>query len=267
MFYHHLPKDRPTQGYFARIAQKRPVTRYHLRMARRLSTVEQAVRLLEYFDADHTEWTLSDLARQCGQPTSTVHQQLVTLSMCGLLTQVGRGRYQLGLRLLKLASALYGSRPWYSPAHTAMDKVARSTHLLAFIAVRQGEQVICVARSVQGRGGAEVVGETSFELPPHATASGKLLYALAGLDFAESAPRFTPYTLRQPWAQEAAEIRRTRAAVTCDEWAIGTSSLAVPFVDADGAVLGTLGLSLPTSRLREQDQLLRRLREEAEQIP
>ena len=235
-------------------------------MGRTLSTVDGAVRVLEAFDADCTEWTLSALAAHLGQPTSTLHEQLTTLTASGLLMRVGRGRYRLGWRLLKLSSALYGSVPWYAPAHDAMNALARGTHLLAFICVLKGQQVLCIARSVQGRDGPAVVGETDFVLPPHATASGKLLYALHGLELPEDAPRFTPHTSAVPWTEEAAAIRVACLAETRDEWAAGTSGLAVPLVGEGGAVLGALGLSLPSPRLRERDQLTRRLRDAADGV-
>ncbi|WP_415831238.1 helix-turn-helix domain-containing protein, partial [Deinococcus frigens] len=52
-------------------------------MPRTHATVEAAVRVLELFDADRSEWTLSELARHLGQPTSTVHEQLLTLAGSG----------------------------------------------------------------------------------------------------------------------------------------------------------------------------------------
>ncbi|GGR06267.1 IclR family transcriptional regulator [Deinococcus ruber] len=237
-------------------------------MTRTLATVERAVRVLEAFDADHTEWTLTDLAEHLGQATSTLHEQLTTLSASGLLMRVGRRRYQLGWRLLKLSSALYGSVPWYAPAHDAMNTLARGTHLLTFLAVLQrgpgqAPQVLCIARSVQGRQGNAVAGETQFVLPPHASASGKLLYALHGLDLPPELPTYTPFTLQVPWQEESAHIRRARLAMTRDEWEVGTSGLAVPIMGEGSQVLGALGISLPTARLREVEQLSRRLQEAA----
>lgn len=222
-------------------------------MTRTRSTVEGAVGVLEAFDADHAEWTLSTLAAHLGLATSTLHEHLQTLCGCGLLLQVGRGRYRLGWRLLKLSSALYGSVPWYAPAHDAMTALARGTHLLAFLAVLQAgpsPQVLCVARSVQGREGGAVAGETQFVLPPHASASGKLLFALHGL---------TPDTAPADWPQEAQAIRRSGHALARDEWEAGTSGLAVPLRGEGGAVLAALGLSFPTGRLRGREALLRRL--------
>ena len=242
-------------------------------MTRTLATVERAVRVLEAFDADHTEWTLSDLAAHLGQATSTLHEQLTTLSESGLLMRVARGRYQLGWRLLKLSSAMYGSVPWYGPAHDAMNALARGTHLLTFLAVLQyggGQppQVLCIARSVQGRQGDAVAGETQFVLPPHASASGKLLYALHGLDLPPGLPKYTPLTLQVPWHEEAARIRQERLAATRDEWAVGTSGLAVPIMGSGNTgegseFLGALGISFPTARMREVEQLTRRLQDAA----
>ncbi|WP_104992528.1 IclR family transcriptional regulator [Deinococcus sp. NW-56] len=242
-------------------------------MSRTQSTVVHAVRLLELFDADHTEWTLGELARHLGQPTSTVHEGLSTLTATGLLTRVGRGRYRLGWRRLKLSSALYGSLPWYAPAHAAMERVARGTHLLAFLCVLDGQdagsgRLLCVARSVQGRDGPPVAGELDFELPAHATASGKLLLALAERPLPSPAPAYTAATLTDPaaWEAEAAAIRGAGHAATADEWAVGTGGLAVPLHGAGGEVLAALGVSLPTSRLRERETLLRTLHAAAAEV-
>lgn len=237
-------------------------------MTRPQSTVLGAVRLLELFDADHTEWHLSDLARSLGRPTSTLHEQLGTLAATGLLTRVGRGHYRLGWRLLKLSSALYGSLPWYAPAHAAMERVARSAHLLAFLCVQDGDRLLCVARSVQGRDGPPVAGELDFELPAHATASGKLLLALAGRPLPSPAPAYTARTLTDPaaWEAEAAAIRRSGHAGTADEWAVGTGGLAVPLRGVGGEVLAALGVSLPTPRLRGRETLLRTLHAAAGEV-
>ncbi|RJF68889.1 IclR family transcriptional regulator [Deinococcus cavernae] len=235
-------------------------------MTRSLATVDAAVCVLEAFDADHTEWSLSELARQVGQPTSTVHEQLTTLTHNGLLMKVGRGRYRLGWRLLKLSSALYGSVPWYGPAHDAMNTLARGTHALAFLAVLNGPDVLCIARSVQGREGESVVGETQFVLPAHASASGKLLYALHGLDLPPEREPFTPRTGPFPWVQEAALIRSDGLASTRDEWSPGTSGLAVALRDARGDVVCALGLSFPSGRWAHSDTLVRRLRDAAADV-
>lgn len=232
-------------------------------MSRTLQTVTSAVRILEAFDADQTEWSLSELATALDLPTSTLHEQLATLAATRLLHRVGRGRYRLGWRLLKLSSALYSSLPWYGPAHDAMNALARGTRRLAFVAVLDGvgtpqppgPQVLCIARSVQGREGETVEGETRFELPARDTASGRLLFALHGL----------PLPL-PGWPAQAAEIRAAGLAVTRDEWSPGTSSLAAPVRGERGEVLCALGLSLPSRRLSEREMLERRLRAAASEV-
>lgn len=227
-------------------------------MTRSLQTVQNAVQVLEAFDADHIEWNLSALAEYLQEPTSTLHEQLSTLTQSGLLQKVGRGKYRLGWRLLKLSSALYGSVPWYGPAHDAMNALARGTHVLAFLCVLEGQDVLCVARSVQGREGESVAGETQFVLPPHATASGKLLYALHGLSLPTS-PQFTSQTGLKNWEAEAAQIRKTHLASVQDEWSLGSSGLAAPVLGADGRVAAALGLSYPSALHAQHEGLQRRL--------
>ncbi|WP_415831271.1 IclR family transcriptional regulator, partial [Deinococcus frigens] len=175
---------------------------------------------------------------------------------------------RLGWRLLKLSSALYGSLPWYAPAHDAMERLARGTHLLAFLCVLHGGQVLCVARSVQGRDGPPVAGELDFELPAHATASGKLLMALAGRPLPHPAPTFTAHTQITPaaWDTESWAIRTQGHALSRDEWALGTSGLAVPVRGEGGVVLAALGLSLPTVRMAASESLLRALHGAAAEV-
>ncbi|GHF31482.1 DNA-binding IclR family transcriptional regulator [Deinococcus metalli] len=233
------------------------------------SSLQATMDVLSAFDADHTEWRLSPLSRHLGVPTSTLHEQLLTLTATGLLSRHGRGRYRLGWRLLKLSSALYGSLPWYGPAHDAMERVARAAHRLAFLSVLDGEdRVLCVARSVQGRDGPPVAGELDFELPAHATASGKLLLALAGRPLPHPAPAYTALTVTSPaaWNAEAARIRRDGYAVTQDEWALGTGSVAVPIQGGDGAVLAALGVSVPTPHLHAHEMLLRTVQDAADGV-
>ncbi|WP_415790001.1 IclR family transcriptional regulator [Deinococcus saxicola] len=154
-----------------------------------------------------------------------------------------------------------------------MERLARGTHLLAFLCVlhsppgQQG-QVLCVARSVQGRDGPPVAGELDFELPPHATASGKLLLALAGQPLPHSTKAFTPHTLTAPaaWDAEAQAIRTQGHALSQDEWALGTSGLAVPLRGEGGMVLAALGLSLPTARMSARESLLRALHMAASEV-
>ncbi|MHA0036186.1 IclR family transcriptional regulator domain-containing protein (plasmid) [Deinococcus sp. PESE-38] len=100
---------------------------------------------------------------------------------------------------------------------------------------------------------------------PHATASGKLLYAYAGLP-RPAEPLYTPRTCISVWSEEAAHIRAAALAATEDEWALGTSSLAVPLRAAGGEVLAALGVSLPTPRLREREALTRRLHDAAAEV-
>lgn len=237
-------------------------------MPRTHSTVDAAIRLLELFDADHIEWSLTDLAEALNQPTSTVHDQLLTLTASGLLLRVGRGRYQLGWRLLKLASALYGRLPWYSLAHAAMSRVARGLHLLTFLSVIEGTQVMCIARSVQGRDDAEVMGETRFELPAHATASGKLLLALTEQPLPPYPQRFTSQTLMSVtiWKMMAEQIREEGYAQSVDEWAEGTSALAVPICSEEGSLLAALGVSFPSRRIQEKEGILRLLQDTADDL-
>ncbi|GGK89037.1 IclR family transcriptional regulator [Deinococcus radiotolerans] len=234
------------------------------------SLLSGAVDVLTAFDADHTDWRLSDLSRHLGVPTSTLHEQLLALCGTGLLLRAGRGRYRLGWRLLKLSSALYGSLPWYGPAHSAMERVARAGHALSFLSVLDAAsgRVLCIARSVQGRDGPPVAGELDFELPGHASASGKLLLALSGAPLPDTHAALTGNTVTDPatWLRQAARIRAQDAAVTRDEWAAGTSGLAVPVRDGTGQVLAALGVSLPTARLRDQEGLLRVLRDEADAV-
>ena len=82
-------------------------------MPRTLSTVDRAVRVLETFDADHTEWTLSGLAARLVRIVALVQAPLALLMvLSGGLRGAGATRPPLlvnfaGLVVIRLPLAVF----------------------------------------------------------------------------------------------------------------------------------------------------------------
>jgi DNA-binding IclR family transcriptional regulator len=94
---------------------------------------------------------------------------------------------------------------------------------------------------------------TEIDVPPHASALGKVLYAHAALPVPRGRlQRLTPKTAADGVAleQQLAQARRRGWAVTVDELEIGLSGVAVPVRGGHGDVVAALGVSGPTQRFQ-----------------
>ncbi len=206
-----------------------------------LKTLQGALRLLELFDVEHTEWGLAELSRQLKVPESSAFDQVRTLAELGMLRRTRRGHYALGWRTLKLASSLLCGLPWYNLAHRAMAELASRTGVLSFLSIWQEGKVYCIARCSERRRDGGVAGETSFELPADRTASGRLLTA----------------------AQRQGTFLGSAPVLSEDEWEPGTTAAAVPIWSGDYQVLAALGLSMRSERFSVSGPLLLRELSEA----
>ena len=66
--------------------------------------VGRALRLLDAFDAQRRELTLSELARRADMPLSTAHRLLNEFCAWGAVERNDEGLYRIGLRLWELGS-------------------------------------------------------------------------------------------------------------------------------------------------------------------
>lgn len=198
------------------------------------NTLANGLQLLAHLSATAEAHSVTELAQRLKVPKSHAHRLLQTLVELGYALQDEDRRYRIGLEPLAVSRALLANHPLRRLARPHLHRLAEATGLDAVVAVpwRPAQALIIGAAHPQGepRDQAMLIGGP---LAFPGTATGKLLAVLR--------PGFAdPATLT---SAERREIARSEIAYKDPGFAGGVNGLAVAVRDADGAVIGALGMS------------------------
>ena len=198
--------------------------------------------------------SFASLAAECGLPKSTASRLLTALERTELVERSGAGSYVAG-PLFDLYAARHD--PWEELAHVARPVLAdinAETGETVNLGVPRGERVTHIAQ-VDARYLLGTRDWTLVDVPPHASALGKVLFAYDVIE----PPRglltaVTDHTLTdaERFTDELLATRRRGYASTVDELEVGLTGVAVPVRDHEGRVVAALGISGPTARLAER---------------
>jgi DNA-binding IclR family transcriptional regulator len=220
--------------------------------APRPGVAQRLLALLDAFDADHRELTLTALARRAGLPAATAHRLVGRLTAWGALEQSESGTYRIGLRLWELAQLAPRGSGLRRAALPFMEDLYETTHENVQLAVRDGMDTLYI-ELISGRSAVLVRTTVGSRWPLHATGVGLVLLAHADPAVQQrvcAAPltRFTPHTITDPGRLRAvlAEVRRADAAVSDRQITEDAVSVAAPVRGAGGQVVAALSLVVPS---------------------
>lgn len=219
-----------------------------------VQSVDRALGILEVL-ARTGEAGVTDIAAELGVHKSTAFRLVATLEAHRLVEQtVDRGRYRLGVGILRLAGA----------TAARLDLVQESRPICRRLAAAAGETVnIAVLAESSALYLDQVAGSSALQphnwvgqhIPLHATSNGKVL--LAGLDDARldvvlgTLAPYTPHTItrRDRLREEIERVREQGFAVAVDELEVGLTAVAAPVRNAHGDVVASMSVSGPSFRL------------------
>ncbi len=219
-----------------------------------VQSLERGLAVIRAFDAEHSDMTLSDVARRSGLTRATTRRILHTLVALGYMRSDGRA-FGLRPRVLELGYAYLSSLTLPEVASPHLEALAAQTRESSSVSVLDGADVVYVARVATQRIMTVAIA-VGTRFPAYATSMGRVL--LAGHDddwvveFLGSADLrpLTPYTCTDPAALHA-ELRRVRDqgfALVDQELEEGLRSIAVPLRDPSGRVVAAMNVSASASR-------------------
>lgn len=235
------------------------------REAGRVRRVLMTVAML----VDQPGLSASAAAQRLNLPRSTTHRLLSMLRDAGYARQARDGGFLPGIELHRLAGRLGRELPYAQLAQPALDRLSEALEETSILAVlsRQSLRMYYAATAsprdpmrynlelnrpeslVWGATGRAVLAhlpddlvEAAIAENPSAPASGEAL---------------DPAALRQ----DLADIRRSGYALTVSHRTRGAVGLAVPVFDAQGLVMGDVGLLIPEFRFGKHalEQLVEQL--------
>lgn len=200
------------------------------------------------------------LADSVGEPRSTVYPLLASLQQIDMVEPgTRRGTYRLGLKLLRLGSAVSARFDQRQAAVPVMARIHQATGETVFLCIRVGYEAVCIER-IDGRWVQSVALRLGGSLPLHVGAAPRVLLASEPRELWEEylarGPRaFTPRapTTRKRLVQALEETRRTGCSVSDGDVVLGMAAVGAPIYDHRGSVCAALSMSGPRPTILGQN--------------
>lgn len=229
------------------------------RSANGVQAVERVVQALEIL-AKEGSAAVGDVAERMGVHKSTASRILGALETHGFVQQSSRrGKYQLGVGLLRVASSIPRRLSLVHTARPVLEDLAQQFGETVNLAVRRDEYAVNVdqAMGTANLASYDWIGNLT---PLHATSSGKIFLAYMHVTerndlLAQTEYRaFTPQTLtREKLETELPLIVQHGYATTRGELEDGLNAIAAPVFGHTGDVVGAISLSGPAFRFDPED--------------
>jgi len=221
------------------------------------SSTLKAFSVLEALVRAGAPVTLSELMLLTRMPKPTLHRTLALFEEAGLVVREPGGRaYAIGARLVRLATGVLMNDHIATRRRVILRNLVQTVGETCNLAALRRGEVVYLDR-VEADWPLRLHLPVGAALPPHCSASGKLLLAFMPPAERESVleslplPRFTSHTItdRQLLAGELDRIRATGYAVDNEEYVVGVACVAVPVRDASGHAVAAVAVHAATARL------------------
>lgn len=240
------------------------------------SSTLKALSVLEALVRARGPVTLTELMQATGLPKPSLHRTLALFEDAGYVQREPAGRaYAVGPRLATLGLEILGNESVAALRRAILRQLVADVGETCNLSMLRRGEVVYVDR-VEAEWALRLHLPVGGTVPPHCSASGKLL--LAALPVAEREalvaelplPRFTEHTItdRGLLAKELDRIVAAGYAVDDEEYVLGVACVAVPIRLAGGEVIAAVAVHAATARLPLQRaiELVPRLQEAAGRI-
>jgi DNA-binding IclR family transcriptional regulator len=228
-----------------------------------VQSVDRALSILEVLARVGTAG-VTEIAAELGVHKSTAFRLVATLESHRLVEQAGdRGRYALGVGLLRLAGATTARLDLVQESRPVCRQLAADTGETVNLTVLAEHSALYIDQ-VAGSSALQSHNWVGQHIPLHATSNGKVLLCELEPEKLEESlgklARFTPMTItRKAQLREELEVvRRQGYSVAVDELEVGLTAVAAPIRNAHGDIVASISVSGPTFRLTtdEMDKVI-----------
>lgn len=221
----------------------------------------QGLCLLSLFSRETPTLTAPDISTRLGLSRTTVFRLLHTLQLLGFVSREQDERsYRLGPALLNRGFAYLASLDLVERAQPILQRLREETRMSAHLAVRDGQEIVYVARFAARTTVASSV-QIGTRFPVHATVMGRMTICdftdreLAALFPKEPLAAFSDQTptslaaLKEILSQD----RKVGYAVSQSYFERGVSSIAAPVRDESGRIAAAINITAVDSYVQLDD--------------
>lgn len=224
-----------------------------------LSSVENALRILESFTQNETEKRVTEISTELDLAKSTVSRLLKTLLNQGYVKKNPENqKYSLGNKILTLYSALSSRMEIVKEAHPFLEDLAKQTQESVQLAEFDNDKIIYMEQ-IKSSFPIEIFAHIGRINPVHCTSSGKLLLAYQDFDVIENIlngdlKKYTSSTITNPneLKKQLVEIRELGYCYIENEFVDGIVSIAAPIKDYNKNIIAAVSLVGPIQRINGQ---------------
>ena len=222
-------------------------------MEYKVKSLAKALEVLECFTVKSPENGISEIARQCGLPKSSVHNILSTFQQMGYVNQNEEtSRYSLSLKMLQFSRVVVAHIGLEEALMPYMRRIAAELKEIVYLGIPRGTEVVYISSFADGvhAESRSILGE---QAPLYCTGIGKAMLAYLpnpSAHLPETLAPFTAETITDAGAlsMELERVRRQGYAVDNMEHEFGIKCLAVPVFGSKGEVECGVSISGPSLR-------------------
>ncbi len=240
-------------------------------------SVKRAIAIIETLSASERGMTVSAVSRKLGIPKSTGHVLMLTLRSCGYLKcDESTGRYQIGIRLLEVASARLRNVEIHEvDLRPELRTIVQQSGLTAHCAVLEEGQPVYVAK-VDTPGMIKLATWVGRRMEAHCTAVGKAILAYLQPEELDvflrqrRLPRHTEKTIHthEELRRELEKVRNCGYSYEDEEFGLGVRCIGAPVFNAQGRVIAAVSASGTSGQINKGnvDQIRKLVVQAAKQI-
>jgi DNA-binding IclR family transcriptional regulator len=201
-----------------------------------VQSLAKAAAILDLL-AERQDASAAELAELLGEPRSSIYRMLSSLQQLGFVDPgARRGAYRLGLKLLRLGSAVQSRLDVRRVALPVMERIHDQSDDTIFLCLRRGDEAVCVER-LDGRRVTTLALQLGGSLPLHLGAAPRTLLAF------DSRESWHEYVAGNELIAELERIRRDGYAVSDEDVTPGIAALGAPIFDGRGGICASLSAS------------------------
>jgi len=224
-----------------------------------LSSVKNALRILNSFTMDEPEKKISEISASLGLNKSTVSRTMATLASEGFVFKDPKTKtYRLGFSILTLSGVINSNMDIYRESQPVLNKLVETIGETAHISMFDQLEVVYLQK-VECNHPVRYLTHVGKRNPPYCTSSGKVFMAFADDEVVEAIiknglKKYTKNTITNPDKLKAhlKEVREKGFAYSFEEFSEGVVTIAAPIYDYTGKVIASLSIVGPKQRINQQ---------------
>ncbi|HLH39547.1 MAG TPA: IclR family transcriptional regulator [Bryobacteraceae bacterium] len=217
------------------------------------NSLERALKILDMIGHAPGGLTNKEISQLLRIATSSTSYILQRLEREGYVKREPNGRYEIGLRVLSLASGVLRVLGFHHSAAPVLHRLTKATRLSSYVGVLDRGRMM-VVEQVESPDFIRPEIDIGTEHPAYSTAMGKMLLAHLPEEqlqayLARELPKRTPHTIvsKLKLREELQSIHRAGFAISEQEEFVGVRAVAAPIPDASGNVKASVAVAGPVS--------------------